>query len=75
MESGAVPTVIGAVRKEELVDPRSAGADPLASAATDLDSLDQASHEEQVEIFGRIHTALASALAGTSADSGPRPGG
>lgn len=60
------------------MDTRPSGVDPLASAAADLESLDRASDEEQVEIFGRIHTALASALAGTSGDAGPagpRPGG
>lgn len=60
------------------MDPHPSGADPLTSAAADLEALDQASADDQVEILGRIHAALASALAGTSADagpSGPRPGG
>lgn len=60
------------------MDPRPSGADPLASAAADLDALDHASADDQVEMLGRIHAALAAALAGTSAESGPsgpRPGG
>lgn len=51
--------------------------DPLAGIDDQLQALDQLPTADHVEVFGRIHTALGSALAGTSADAaddpGPRP--
>lgn len=64
------------------MDPRPAAADPLTSIEADLDELDSAPTDEQIGLYSRIHSALASALAGTATDpgtpsaaqSGQRPG-
>lgn len=52
----------------------SAGAsDPLASVDADLASLDATDPAEHVQVFSRIHTALTTALAGTTDSSSPSP--
>ncbi len=52
----------------------SAGApDPLAGVDADLASLEATDPAEHVEVFGRIHTALTTALAGTTDSPGPSP--
>lgn len=64
------------------MDPRPERTDPLTVVETDLDALDSAPADEQIDLYSRIHSALASALAGTATDpangtfgqSGPGPG-
>lgn len=53
------------------MDPRPNTTDPLAAATADLEALEAGSSEtaqDEVEVYGRIHAALASALAGAAAD-------
>lgn len=52
------------------MDPRPAATDPLAAIEADLDDLDSAPTDEQIGLYSRIHSALASALAGTATDPG-----
>lgn len=54
------------------MDPRPAATDPLTSIEADLDDLDSAPTDEQIGLYSRIHSALASALAGTATDWGTR---
>lgn len=49
-------------------------ADPLAAIDADIDALDGAPSDEQLEIYGRIHSGLAAALAGTQQDTAAGPG-
>lgn len=50
------------------MDPRPATTDPLAAAEAELAALESVSAEEQLGSYRRIHAALASALAGTTAE-------
>ncbi|MDQ6657916.1 MAG: hypothetical protein M3Z00_06800 [Actinomycetota bacterium] len=52
------------------MDPRLAASDALAAIEADLAALDNAPTDEQIGLYGRIHYALASALAGTATDPG-----
>lgn len=54
------------------MDPRPATTDPLAAAEAELAALESVSAEEQLGSYSRIHAALASALAGSTAEN-PEP--
>lgn len=58
------------------MDPRPATTDPLTAVDADIDAVDSAPADEQLEIYSRIHSGLAAALAGTQSDpsAGGRPG-
>lgn len=59
------------------MDPRPVPADPLASVDDDIVTLEAGglSVDEQIDIFGRVHHALATALQGAGSEGTPRPGG
>ena len=53
------------------MDPRPQTTDPLAAIDADIDELDSVPESEQPAIYGRIHSGLAAALAGTQQDKSP----
>lgn len=54
------------------MDPRPATTEPLAAAEAELAALESVSAEDQLGSYSRIHAALASALAGSTAEN-PEP--